>query len=208
MRGGRRALVLLDQATARALPDQVAALLEDGAVVKLTDYSSYERLMGQVEGIRRILDKHQIDFVLFSRNDQVAGRVDIGPLIRALGVGYSSFSGIDSEEVLEQTQQCLEDYLGVAAPGDGRVAAPDDGRWTMDDGVNDLLSSPPSSIAHRPSSAEGPVRRRHGTFSLIFDLEQLGCARFGLPRILDLLDRHDATATFFTTNFIQEVYPQ
>jgi peptidoglycan/xylan/chitin deacetylase (PgdA/CDA1 family) len=47
-----------------------------------------------------------------------------------------------------------------------------------------------------------------GTFSLIFDTEQLGGVKFGLPRILALLDRYGVSATFFCTGFVQDVYPQ
>ncbi|MFL5734666.1 MAG: long-chain-fatty-acid--CoA ligase [Chloroflexia bacterium] len=35
----------------------------------------------------------------------------------------------------------------------------DDGRWTIDDGGKETGSTSPSSIVHRPSSAEGPVKR-------------------------------------------------
>ncbi len=173
--GSRRVLALLDSVTAQALNDRVAELERRGMKTKIVDY---RRLMDCAEELRRIVDEHQIDLVLFSRNDQVYERKNIGPFIRALRVGYSSFSGIDSELAFEQTTACLDDYLA---------------RGTK------------LAIAERtcsPMSGDG----EEGTFSLLFDTEQLSCARFGLPRILDLLDRYGATATFFTTNFVQEVY--
>lgn len=171
----RRALVLLDTATATTLTDGVAALERDGAIIKVVDYG---RLMSHVEAIRLILVEHQIDFILFSRNDQVFDGVSIGTLIRALRVGYSSFSGIDAVQGHDQTKDCLDDYLAR----EGRLALTD-----------------------RTCPTRAPDGQA-GTFSLIFDLEQLGGARFGLPRILNLLDRHGVRATFFITSLIKEVY--
>src|SRR4029079_3848148 len=93
-------------------------------------------------------------------------------------VGYSSFSGIDSSHSLEQTRTCLDDFLKGG-----------------------------SNLDCAQRAREARVATVHqGTFSLIFDLEQLGGARFCLTRILDLLDQHGATATFFITNFIPAVY--
>ena len=103
-----RPLVLLDAVTTTALPDRIAALEEQGAVLELVDYS---RLASAGPRLRRILNEHDLDFVLFARNDQIYDRWAIGGLIRALGVGYSSFSGIDSESALSQTRTCLDDYL-------------------------------------------------------------------------------------------------
>lgn len=171
----RRALVLLDSTTVTALIDKVAALERDGTIIKVIDY---RHLMSQAEAIRQTLQDHQIDFVLFSRNDQVFDKTSIGLLIRELGVGYSSFSGIDSARAIEQMRVCLDDYL-----------------------VNGCKLALTERRSSRPTS-----NAQAGTFSLIFDLEQLGGARYGLPRILDLLDQYGATATFFVTNFIKEVY--
>lgn len=44
------------------------------------------------------------------------------------------------------------------------------------------------------------------TYSLIFDLEQIGGAKFGLPRILKLLGEYNVPATFFTTNIVFDTY--
>jgi peptidoglycan/xylan/chitin deacetylase (PgdA/CDA1 family) len=170
-----RPLVLLDTVTTTALPDRVAALEEQGAVVELVDY---RRLGGAVPHLKSVLREHELDFVLFARNDQVYDRRAIGVLIRALGVGYSSFSGIDTEFALTQTRTCLDDYLG---------------------GGTSLGLAPPADRRRGRDSGGG-------TFSLLFDLEQLGGARFGLPRILDVLDEYDVPATFFTTSFVGSVY--
>jgi peptidoglycan/xylan/chitin deacetylase (PgdA/CDA1 family) len=172
---GRRILALLDSTAAEALPDRVVELESRGVRTKIVDY---RRLMSYVDELRRILDEHQIDLILFSRSDQVYEKTSIGPLIRALRVGYSSFSGIDSEQASEQTKACLDDFLA----GGTKLT------------VGERSCS--------PAAAD----RREGTFSLLFDMEQLGCARFGLPRVLNLLDQFGATATFFATNFVPEVY--
>ena len=175
--GERRTLVLLDTATATDMPDKVAALKQQGVVIKAVDYNN---LMSHVEELRQVVQEHQINFVLFARNDQVFDRVSIGPMIRALKVGYSTFSGIDPDQAVEQTRVCLDDYLR----GKSELPVPP--------ARNSQLATRNSQLA--------------GTFSLIFDFEQMACARFGLPRILDLLDQYGAKATFFTTNFIPEMY--
>jgi len=48
--------------------------------------------------------------------------------------------------------------------------------------------------------------RNSESVSLVFDVEQLGGVRFGLPRILKLLERYDAPATFFLTNLMADRY--
>lgn len=168
-------LVLLDMMTSIAMPDKVAALEARGMPVQVVDYSN---LVEHVQDIRLALEKHHTDFVLFSRNDQVFDKDNIGPLIRELRVGYSTFSGIDDDEVIRQTAACLDDYLAGGT----------------------FLS-----IQDRKHSPEAPATDTM-TFSLIYDMEQLGGVRFGLPRILDMLDSYHASATFFTTNFVQDVY--
>jgi peptidoglycan/xylan/chitin deacetylase (PgdA/CDA1 family) len=170
-----RPLVLLDTVTTTALTDRVAALEEQGAVLELVDY---RRLGSALPRLKRVLQEQELDFVLFARNDQIYDRRTIGVLIRALGVGYSSFSGIDTEFALAQTRTCLDDYLGGG-----------------------------SSLGLEPTTDRRPGRdSARGTFSLLFDLEQLGGARFGLPRILEVLEEYDVPATFFTTSFVGSVY--
>ncbi len=50
-------------------------------------------------------------------------------------------------------------------------------------------------------------RNAKGTFTLIFDLEQFGGARYGMPRLLPLLESSGIKAVFFITGFIAEIYP-
>jgi peptidoglycan/xylan/chitin deacetylase (PgdA/CDA1 family) len=168
-------LVLLDPATTTALSDRIATLEERGAVLELVDYA---RLASAMPRLKRILREHDLDFVLSARNDQVYDRRAIGRVIRELEVGYSSFSGIDSESALIQTRTCLDDYLA----GGRRLEL------------------------RRPAGGEATSHGDSGTFSLLFNLVQLGGARFGLPRILDVLHEFDVAATFFTTSFVGGVY--
>jgi peptidoglycan/xylan/chitin deacetylase (PgdA/CDA1 family) len=158
-----------------AMPEKIASLEAQGVPIKVVDYSN---LLAHTQEIRQALDAYQTDFVLFSRNDQVFEKDNIGPLIRELRVGYSTFSGIDDDEVVRQTAMCLNDYLA----GGTCLALPD--RTHYPD-------------YHPPGTT---------TFSLIFDMEQLGGVRFGFPRILSVLDSYRARATFFTTNVVQDVY--
>lgn len=138
----------------------------------------FKQLTQQTDLIRQTLDQHKLDFILFSRNDQIFDNRNIGPLIRELRVGYSTFSAIDSNDVWPQTEQCLTDYFERRIPLD---------------------------LPSRVESGSSKVGNR--TFSLIFDLEQLAGARFGLPRVLELLHEFDVRANFFLTSVIQEVYP-
>ena len=39
-----------------------------------------------------------------------------------------------------------------------------------------------------------------GTFSILYDTEQLVCISYALPRILDLHEKYGVKATFFVTN--------
>ncbi len=176
----RRTLALVDDLVRERLPERIEALRATGAWVEFVDY---RRLGEHLERLRAVVREQGIDFVFFARNDQVFDKVSIGPLIRALGVGYSSFSGIDTPGIPRADARMFGRLLvGQRHPGPGPRR---------------------SRQRERGAASPGTVP---GTFSLIFDLEQLGGARFGLPRILDVLDRHGATATFFTTNFMTEVY--
>lgn len=178
---GPRALILMDSVTRTALPEEVAALQQRGAHIYEVDYRDLESAAAD---IRHYLATHEIDFVLFSRNDQVFDKRSIGALIRALTVGYSSFSGIDVALALEQARICLRDYLAG----------------------NRTLSLPPPDAPAPATPPPPPHDGAAGSFSLVFDLEQLGGACFGLPRILELLARYQARATFFMTSFVQHVY--
>jgi len=131
--------------------------------------------------IQRAEDATNVDFVLYARNDQVGQRYSLGPAIRTLRTGYSAISGIDDHEWLVQTRQVLADLRSGHAPL-------------------------PLPACAAPTA--GKVCAPRGTFSLIFDTEQLGGVRFGLPRILALLDRYGVKATFFVTGFVQQIYPE
>ena len=171
----RRTLVLLDAVTAKHHAHKVAALRTAGYLVLEVEYRDLRK---QLRKLREIVEQNGIEFLLFSRNDQVFERISIGPIIRALRLGYSSFSGIDDSEAIAQTGVCL----------------------------HDLLSSG-TALNLRPQStrAEAQIESARSV-SFIFDLEQLGGARFGLPRVLDLLAKYRARATFFTTNFVRTIY--
>ena len=45
------------------------------------------------------------------------------------------------------------------------------------------------------------------TYSLIFDTEQLGCVRYGIPRLGKVLNANQIHGTFFITGFVKWVYP-
>ena len=171
----RRTLVLLDAVTARHHANKITMLRRAGCQVLEIEYRDLHKQVGQV---REMVEQNGIEFLLFSRNDQVFARISIGPIVRALKIGYSSFSGIDDGDVTAQTGMCLDD---LCFPG------------------RDL------NLRTQPTPMEvGPKAAR--SVSLIFDLEQLGGARFGLPRVLELLGKYGARATFFATNFVQAIY--
>jgi len=140
----------------------------------------YNELHKKVSEIRELVTKNNIDFVLYSRNDQVANRISIGPVTRKLRTGYSSFSGIDKKDRIKQMKVCFEAFVECNK------------RMAFNIGERD---------ENLPES-----NSKGGTFSLIFDTEQLGGVKYGLPRILELLKRYDVRATFFVTNVVKKVY--
>lgn len=140
----------------------------------------YNELHKKVSEIQELITKNDIDFVLYSRNDQVGNRISIGPVTRKLRTGYSSFSGIDEKDRLEQMTACFEDFIKC--------------NKRLDFNINERAKK----------QSKGNYTR--GTFSLIFDTEQLGGVKYGLPRILELLNRYDVRATFFATNLMKKVY--
>ncbi len=171
----QRSLILVHDPVEPQLETGLAALEADGHIVYRLDYG---RLMDYEQSLRDLLDQHGINIIIFGRNDQVYDEVNIGPLIRALNVGYSTFSGIDQSAVLEQTITCL----------------------------NDLVHGPVSLEFPPVKAPTYPAPQTENTYSLIFDMEQLAGVRYGLPRLLDLLDQYDAKATFFVTNFVHGIY--
>jgi len=125
--------------------------------------------------------ENNTDFVVYSRNDQVAERKSIGTLTRYLQLGYTSVSGVDQEDRVFQMKRCFADFMECNC----RVA--------INDVRKDVLCN------------DGPPF--NGTFSLIFDTEQVGCARYALPRLLDLLRPYNVKATFFVCNILKQIYP-
>jgi peptidoglycan/xylan/chitin deacetylase (PgdA/CDA1 family) len=142
---------------------------------------SYARLASHPNLVERIADT-VADAVVFTRHSNTDERVSIGPLLARLRMGYTTISGIDKEWARQQTKECISDFLA----GHGRVDLP--------------------PVASRPDSRDrGPAK---GTFSIILDFEQLGCARFGVPRLLPILESAGIRATFFVTGFMAWLYPE
>lgn len=145
-------------------------------VRKVVDYQLLHKAVDELH--HQIVDDH-IDFVLYSRNDQVGNRTSIGPITSELRIGYSSFSGIDIEQQEQQMISCFDDF------------------FNCDKSVDFALEE------KEPSNEK---LNGKGTFSLIFDTEQLGCAKYGLPRLFNILNKYNVQATFFVTNITKRVY--
>jgi len=141
---------------------------------------NYNRLHKSVNEIQSETKKHNIDFLLYSRNNQVAKKISISAINRALKMGYSSFSGIDEKYRIEEMKNCFEDFIRCNNQLDFDIPAP------------------------KERNLETSANK--GTFSLVFDTEQLGGVRYGLPRILELLNKYNVKATFFVTNLMKKVY--
>lgn len=118
--------------------------------------------------------------LIFLANDDMEGHPRIGRVLRDLRLGYTAVSAIDRQECDSQTRTCVRDLLS---------------------GKADLPLPPP--LKGKPHDSA----RSRGTCSLLFDLEQFGGARYGMPRLLTLLEHHGIRATFFVTGFIAEVFP-
>jgi len=140
----------------------------------------YNRLHREIGKLQERVRRNKVDFIIYSRNDQIGNKISIGPVTRKLRTGYSSFSGIDNKNRPEQMKRCFSDFLEC-----GR---------NLDLGME-------------KTSAEGVGSTRKAYFSLLFDTEQLGGVRYGMPRILRLLNAYCIKATFFVTNLMVKVYP-
>lgn len=140
----------------------------------------YNRLHKTVDEIQSQIKKHNVDFIMYSRNDQVAKKISIGPVTKRLEIGYSSFSGIDEKYRIEGMRNCFNDFIKC------------DNRLSFD--------------IPEPKEEDLETSDNKGTFSLIFDTEQIGGVRYGLPRILELLNKYDVRATFFVTNLMRKIY--
>ena len=65
----------------------------------------------QITEIQGLINAHRIDFILYSRNDQVAKKLSNGPVTRKLAIGYSSFSDIDEKYRIDEMITCYNDFL-------------------------------------------------------------------------------------------------
>ncbi|MGB7933476.1 MAG: polysaccharide deacetylase family protein [Gammaproteobacteria bacterium] len=170
----KRALLLLSPETA-SLPE-VEHLRRLG--LPALQFNSKD-LNDKHEEILELLQREDRDLLIFTENDQVLYKGDIGYTIRITKAGYTSISGIDDAEYLNQTMTCLQDLVR--------------GQTRLDWQRNPVrpCKAPPGALG----------------IGLIFDTEQLGGVRFGLPGILDLLDELEMPATFFVTGWMLELYP-
>ncbi len=139
---------------------------------------SYSRI-GRDADLVRVIRERRPEALIFTRNDDMPGNPSIGPLLARAHTGYTSVSAIDPEEQASQTRQCMADLLR----GSGEVSI-----------------QSPQSVPLSESQAKG-------TFCLIFDFEQFGGARFGMPRLLPLLESSGIKATFFVTGFMSSIFP-
>ncbi|NOG82983.1 MAG: polysaccharide deacetylase family protein [Planctomycetes bacterium] len=140
----------------------------------------YDEIYNKIESLKKTIVFRKIHFVVFSRNDQVGKLTSIGPVISALKVGYTTISGIDQQKRVEQMCQCFLDFM------EGDTVLPFDDE-----------TQKKSPLPYKPK----------GTFSLVFDTEQLGGVRYGIPRIFKVLNIYGIKATFFITNLMQWIYP-
>ena len=118
--------------------------------------------------------------LIFLRNDDMEGHPPIGRILRELRLGYTAVSAIDPEASDEQTRTCIRDLLS------GRADVP---------------------IPLGKADTAADDRTPRGTCSFVFDLEQFGGARYGMPRLLPLIEPSNIRATFFVTGFVAEVFP-
>jgi peptidoglycan/xylan/chitin deacetylase (PgdA/CDA1 family) len=142
---------------------------------------NYDKIYKSYHEVEAQVIKQDIDLVIYSRNDQIGNGISIGPFTNRLKVGYSSFSGIDNDYRIEEMQVLFTDFMNC------------DIKLNLD-------------MAQQKKEIIRPSFNR-GTFSLIFDTEQLGCIRYGLPRILKILNKYNVHATFFLTNVMKKIYP-
>ncbi len=141
--------------------------------------SDYARI-GRDPNLSRRVKEIGPEAILFTRNEDMSKQPLIGAFLREVRAGYTCLSGIDPEQEEAQTRRCIRDFLNKAYP----VELPE--------------HAPPKQILPAPK----------GTCSFIFDLEQFGGARYGMPRILPLIESYGIRATFFVTGFIAAYYPE
>lgn len=171
----KNVLIIIDKKDVQHL-DISATSQNWNIVYKIIDYG---QIHSRIDAIRKLVVENDIDFLLYSRNDQVDRKIKIGPIHARLKVGYSSFSGIDDDDRIIQMQTCFRNF--------------------MEGGT--LLK-----VDHLSNTGKYNHQSGDGTFSLIFDTEQIGCVRYGLPRIIGLLEQYGIKATFFVTNLMKRFY--
>jgi len=140
----------------------------------------FRKILHYIKDIKTEIEKNKIDFVVYSRNDQVCDKMSIGKMTRKLRIGYTSISAIDDSQRLEQTINNFKDFLECRK------------KFNLNVG----------------KMQKNNAKRNNGTFSIIFDCEQIGEGRYGLPRALELLNKYSIKATFFVTNIMKKVYPE
>lgn len=140
----------------------------------------YHRI-GFDEAVDREIAGSGAEALIFTRNDDMPDGPPLGDALRRLRVGYTTVSAIDPDRQDSQTARCMRDLI--------------ERRGTID--------TPPVVAEHSDCG-----RQARGTFSIIFDLEQFGGARYGMPRLLPELERRGVRAVFFVTGFITAIYPE
>lgn len=172
-----KALIILDPDDSRYVDLKAASDHWDLSWVVL----DYKNLHREVDRLRAVIAQSGASMVVYSRNDQVADRVQVGQITRKLRLGYTSFSAIDEQERVQQMRTCFDDFL------------------VCNKALLFNQSGESSRVALNGLSM--------GTFSLVFDVEQIGCVRYGFPRISRILSKYGVKATFFVTNLVNRVYP-
>ncbi|MFH0824831.1 MAG: polysaccharide deacetylase family protein [Pseudomonadota bacterium] len=174
----RKTLLLYD-------PDDPGRFGLDIAGVRAMGIDAIEvpyKSIGRDGSLTKLVRERRKDALIFTRNDEMEGAPRIGDLLAATKMGYTTVSAIDPGDVDNQTRECLSDLLGEKK----RVVLPPIPEETIGEPASDAACS----------------------FSLIFDFEQLGCARYGIPRLLPLIESRGIKAVFFTTGFMAELYPE
>lgn len=108
--------------------------------------------------------------------NEQTSKIPIGNIVREAGVGYSSFSALDGDEWKKGTAECWKDFFR---------------------GRGSFNFTPKRSVK---------TSKGQKSFSLIFDTEQFGGVKYGLPRILSVLEKENVPSTFFVTNIVAKVY--
>ena len=141
----------------------------------------YHQLGQETKLIDNILET-KADALVFTRNDDMKGFPPIGEILSRTRMGYSCISAIDPAHQENQTRACVKDFLSQ----------------------NGVVELPDIPKIYGPANQN---RAKNGTFTLVFDMEQLGGVRFGLPRLLKYIEPLGIRATFFVTGIVASIYP-